>query len=426
MSDQNLMEAFECQICMNQRSMTTEMVCPGCGLHFCTSCQRQYAKGECMGCHIKFKQAYLVEHLGQSFINTVVKPQIVEELMREQKEGLRQVQPLIDWEKEYRQQKKNVRFGIPISLPPRPKISATIPVQATVFPCPVASCRGFVENGKCGLCKETVCLRCRELLTPDHVCKVEDLQSIALLLQDSKQCPRCCATIHRTEGCNHMFCTNCRTHFDWVNGTILKTSSNGHYLHLQRFSDNIPVRQLAGVADEADRHDDNACQEGFSIYRDRVKLADIPLGQLSHDLIHSLWDDSNTIRLMKRKKYNEPEIENEYRESLQEMQVNYLLNELSETQWRRGVYLHYNKHQLSLVYSDVLNLYLASVDAFQQLLHAGPSPAGDQWSSEEILSQYGKLVDLCNQSFQSLQEEYGGKLHHIRHPHENTHVPAFV
>jgi hypothetical protein len=32
-----------------------------------------------------------------------------------------------------------------------------------------------------------------------------------------------------------MFCTNCRTHFEWLTGQILSTSSNHHYDNTQRF-----------------------------------------------------------------------------------------------------------------------------------------------------------------------------------------------
>lgn len=411
------MDKFECGICCNQllitsRGKTQRMVCPGCGFDCCISCQKQYKKDECMKCHMKFKQSFLIEHLGKQFMDKVIKPKIIDELMKDQKETLKYVQPLVDWEKTLREQKKRLRFGIPLSIPERPKISV-IALKNVVFPCPVQECRGFVEGGTCGLCKASICLKCREKITEGHVCKIEDLQSIALLSGDSKPCPRCCATIQRTQGCNHMFCTNCRTHFDWVTGAVMQNSSNGHYLNLQRFSQNLPATRNVAPAPTCDAQE-------FSLFRDKVKKETVDVEHLDKNLFQCIWEDSNTIRLVKRKRYNEPIVESEVTDALQELQVKYLLGEITEPVWSRYVYQHCLKKTMSFLYGDILNIYLASVDIFQQLLSKNIK---DQ---NLIGKQYTELVDLCNNSFKSVQDEYGGPLHHIRHPSEDSKAPAFI
>jgi hypothetical protein len=361
---------------------------------------------------MKFTQSYLTECLGKTFITKVIKPKIIDELMKTQVESLRDVQPLVDWEKEIREQKKKQRFGIKMVTPERPKIST---MHHDIFPCPTQTCRGFVEKGVCGICKISVCLKCREVLENTHACKLENLQSIALLSSDSKPCPKCCAIINRSEGCNHMFCTNCRTHFDWTNMNILQSSTNSHYLHLQRFSENIPLRDVGITTVKC-----NDTQE-FSLYRDRVNLSEVDVSQLDPKLIQCIWHDSNTIRMLKRKKYNEPVIQLEYSENLQELQIKYLLGELQEQVWRRYVYQYHVNKTLSLLYGDILNLYLASVGLFQQILSANGVSEQDS-----IKNQYVQLVELCNQSFKSVQDEYGGSVHHIRHPTEENGTPPFI
>ena len=415
-------DLLECSICNESFSSHAHgrshvFTCPNCQYLYCVECQRRYAKDDCMNCHLKFRQKFLIEEMGQSFLDKILKPKLIDELLNEQKESLKQVQPLVDWEKQLREQKKQLRFGRPMTIGPRPKIS-TISQTNQVFPCPYKECRGFVENGRCETCKKLICPKCREPQEDQHTCRMETLMSLAIVLGDSKPCPRCCALIHRTEGCNHMFCTNCRTPFDWADGHVMKANSNGHYLSLQRFSQNIPTREVSPG-------DEPSCSENqeFSIYRDRVKKSDLDPSLLETNVVHCLWDDSNTIRLIKRKKYHETTIELTTAGDLQELQVKFLMNELSEVQWARNIYhIHINK-TLSLLYSDVLNIYLAMVDFFQTQLIANPN----LHQQTEILHQYQELVELCNNSFQSIQEEYGGPLHHIRDPtREHMNNPSFV
>lgn len=404
------MSQFECSICYSQHKITQQLICPTCETQFCRSCQVTYGKGDCMACHMVFKQSFLIAHLGKTFIEKVLKPKVIEELMVEQKTLLKVVQPLVDWEKEYREQKKQTRFGVRMTMRARPRITGTHNIgspsnvfPSNVFPCPVTGCRGFIETGQCGTCHIKCCLACREQLSSKHVCQKENIQSIALLIKDSRPCPRCCVMIHKTEGCDHMFCTNCRTHFNWPDGKVLKTSSNGHYLHLQRFSDNIPLRECSFET------------EGFPLSR-------LTVTNIDANLVNCLWDDSNSVRLIKLKKYQEQQVMVEYQQSLQDLQVKYLLGEIDEKVWSRGVYQHDTKKNHANLYGSILDLYLATIDVFQRTIGASQ----DMKTNDSVMTQYTTLVELCNQSFQSIQEEYGGALHHIRHPTESSNAPAFI
>jgi hypothetical protein len=349
---------------------------------------------------MEFKQKFIIEHLGKPFFDKVLKPKIIADLMIEQKESLKFVQPLVEWEREIRKQKKNARFGINMTIQERPTILNTGNIN-TVFPCPKPECRGFVENGLCGICKISVCFRCREIQTDEHICNVETLQTIVALSKDSKPCPKCCAIIFKTEGCNHMFCTNCRTHFDWISNKILKTSTNGHYLHLQQFSNDVVTRDILNNNDECN-------DTGFSIYHDKISIDLINKEHTPIRLIHSLWTDTNSIRLAKRKLYNEPTIQVENQISLQELQVKYLLNDINDEQWSKYVYQLARKKTLGLLYAEVFNIYLETVDNLQsQLILNNPN-------IDQVTNNYKKLVTLCNDSFISIADEYGGIIHQFR------------
>ena len=413
-------ETFECSICCSDdlpifiRNKPNRIICPGCSTIFCIECQKNYSRGDCMNCHMEFKQNFILEYLGKSFIENVIKPKIIEELMKEQKELLKFVQPIVDWEREVRKQKKNARFGIPISIPERPKLSKINTNQ--VFPCPTKECRGFVESGICGLCKKSICMKCRELLEINHICSPDTLMSISTLAIDTKPCPKCCAGIHRTEGCNHMFCTNCRTHFDWVTGKILQNSSNGHYINLQRFAQNVATRDVELIAE---KECDNTTAN-FSIHRHKVALEEIDRQLIPNELIHCLWIDSSAIRLAKKKLYNDENIELQNIETLQELQVKYLLNDIDEKNWSRNVYMNYRKLTLNKLYSQIFNIYLEVTDSLQVVLRDEPKQIS------RVIDEYRKLIELCNDSFKSIQDEYGGSLHKFRSFDDDLLSASFI
>jgi hypothetical protein len=192
----------------------------------------------------------------------------------------------------------------------------------------------------------------------------------------------------------------------------------------------VPLREVTAVKEQS-------CTDnrGFSLFRDRIAVEEMDVSQLDQKIVHCLWHDSNSIRLIKRKKYNEQEILLETNDTLQELQVKYLLGDITETHWSRQVYQQSNKKTLSLLYGDVLNIYLSTVDIFQQMLtlpltHA-PRSAQEHYQpnigqQQHIHEQYEKLVLLCNESLNSIQEEYGGSPHHIRMPSEDASVPSFT
>jgi hypothetical protein len=128
--------------------------------------------------------------------------------------------------------------------PPGPPL----PHHQTLFACPVAECRGYIEAGTrftCGLCRTMVCGQCREVkhvppaedpaTSPAHVCNPDTLASVRLLARDSKACPKCHAMIFRTDGCNQMFCTQCHVSFCWRTLEVLTGPvHNPHYFEWRR------------------------------------------------------------------------------------------------------------------------------------------------------------------------------------------------
>jgi hypothetical protein len=97
-----------------------------------------------------------------------------------------------------------------------------------------------VENPRCQLCEKLNCMSCETVVNGDletHQCKKSDLESLAEIKRESKRCPKCSIWISKIDGCNDMFCTECRTPFNYRTGEIIKKGGfhNPHYIeHLDR------------------------------------------------------------------------------------------------------------------------------------------------------------------------------------------------
>lgn len=142
-----------------------------------------------------------------------------------------------------------------------------------IKPCPATDCRGFLSSQyKCGLCDTKCCPECHEILPKeskdqidnrkklendiknmlisedekkiqlqelkdkfDHKCDPNIVQTIKTLHKECRNCPKCGTFIYKISGCNMMFCTSCKTAFDWKTGEIAtKNIHNPHYFEYLR------------------------------------------------------------------------------------------------------------------------------------------------------------------------------------------------
>lgn len=107
--------------------------------------------------------------------------------------------------------------------------------------CPVGSCNGFLgaKNYKCGLCSTTVCQDCLEPKTEGHKCNPDTVATVKIMKKDSKPCPKCGSMIHKIDGCDQMWCVECKTAFSWNTGKIeTGRIHNPHWYEWQRLHGN--------------------------------------------------------------------------------------------------------------------------------------------------------------------------------------------
>lgn len=93
---------------------------------------------------------------------------------------------------------------------------------------PGEGCTGTVRsdleahNGRnyCDTCDRWICIKCMKEREKEHECDPNDVETVKALRHNTRSCPRCRASIFKTEGCDQMFCTLCHTAFSWSSGKI--------------------------------------------------------------------------------------------------------------------------------------------------------------------------------------------------------------
>ena len=89
--------------------------------------------------------------------------------------------------------------------------------------CLSVMCVGYLkkdndEISTCDLCDTVYCMLCEKIRRNDeHKCKEDDVENVKYFAKHV-QCPKCHVYIEKSQGCDHMHCTNCQTNFLYSTG----------------------------------------------------------------------------------------------------------------------------------------------------------------------------------------------------------------
>ena len=263
----------DCNVCCETVDEDDIISC-SCGFESCEDCIKRYILGttrepHCMNCKTGWTMSFLIKNLGKKWVNgngkkeyrthmkkTILEreksriPETLANLQRQKEEyehkkkATEEARALM---KELEEKRTNLnkelravdnliyqtRESINIIMKGESKIKA----PTFVCPCPDNTCRGMVESKKyaCCQCEKQLCRKCREEKLKDHECDPEILKNVKFLSSDTKPCPKCATAIHKIEGCDQMFCTQCKTAFSWRSGEIdTGTIHNPHAIQWQR------------------------------------------------------------------------------------------------------------------------------------------------------------------------------------------------
>jgi hypothetical protein len=315
-----------------------------------------------MNCKKPWNREMISEKFGKTFVSKEYKKKRERDLFETEKALMPETQELATRTKRMKDLNKEIAFVqkhlrelkrqkkvLEAGGEPSEKKTSTGPI----IKCPVEECRGFVNSvtHMCGICDTKICKDCREplgKLEHPHECDPNTLETVRLLKKDTKSCPKCGVGIHKIEGCDQMYCTQCHTAFSWRSGEIViggRIHNPHYYEYLRRTGDA------------------------------RREVGDIPCGGLPTD-----WD--------MRPYYNNKEIMNafsnfvhiervefqKYRtdrvEDNRDLRIKYLNNEITEEQFKRTLQMREKTVDKNRDILQVLNTcVVVGSDIMRRLLH---------------------------------------------------------
>lgn len=245
-----------CGICCENynNSLHAKVTCEygDCQYAACKTCVRTYLVGttcdpNCMNCKKTWSEQFLVKNLNRNYcekeyrqhrkelllereLSKLPETMIFAEQFKKVEREQKQITLLNDKQKELTKQlneikvAKNVyasniyhiRHGTDNSGKER---------RQFIMACPHDGCRGFLSSQyKCELCEMFTCPHCLEVIgiSKDipHTCNPHSVASAEFIKKDTKPCPQCGTRIHKIQGCNQMWCTQCHVAFNYDTGKI--------------------------------------------------------------------------------------------------------------------------------------------------------------------------------------------------------------
>jgi hypothetical protein len=268
-------------------------------------------------------------------------------------------------------------------------------------PCPHDNCRGFIFSGsKCDLCGMLSCKKCHEPMEDkeNHECDKEILKNVAALKKETRACPSCHIPIFKIDGCDQMWCVECKTFFSWKTGQPLKHGSvrhNPHYFEWLRKSGNDIPRQPGDVVGGGE------CRAPF-----------IPR------LIYVITDEyiwfNRTFEEAREwvGNFNGYHYEHKLEEMEEQSRVKFLKNEMDEQGWKRRVQVTKTKHDRNEGVASILEMFMQSVsDLLVQAKNKDDSTTSKSEEKciikEELEQDRLRLVEFINGQFADLKERLG-------------------
>lgn len=233
-----------------------------------------------------------------------------------------------------------------------------IKTQKYEFKCPYEDCVGFLvnylDNYKCLVCNKVFCKKCLGLLTVNHECKKEDVESMDEIKKHTKPCPKCASRIFKISGCPQMFCVNCHVGFDWETGKIITTNfHNPHRMeYIQKHPDFIQPEQ------ECDYH--------FSELLDHYNDSEFLKYHFYMSHIKDLLDKNEDVdqeELILLLNYSLPVDKFENLSKIDKVEFKYRLKKLERKRFKNNI-----QHEIYQNMYDIFNICLTQID---QILISG-------------------------------------------------------
>jgi hypothetical protein len=269
-----------------------------------------------------------------------------------------------------------------------------------VMKCADENCRGFLSSAyKCGTCEKWTCPDCLVIIglekDAEHTCNPDTVETAKAIKAETRPCPKCGTRISKIDGCDQMYCVveGCHTAFSWNTGHIVTGKiHNPHYYEW--------LKRTGGGIDR--------------------ETGDIPCGGLPH--AHQIFDtirNGDIPNNVKNTLYSTHRALNELIEyRLQEfparpaalankdLNVRYLMNLVTEDEWKRQLELAEAKFQRRKEIGQILQtIATAGSDAMNQIVNEFRRVGVDVfavWLSTTAMEELERLRVFGNESLKAL------------------------
>lgn len=404
---------MECVICIEKFNKIRKSVrCPYCQHETCHKCVEKYLientiVPQCMNCKREWNMEFLRTYLPRTFMDNKYKEHQKEAIFSEAETNLGQYQRQAQLEMEKEKQQENVRqakiqleeaknhykkccdvlWGIQSSINAETSCTGNSNSNRRDFfmACPIHPCRGKLSSVyKCGMCEHWICPECHQDKGLDknihHECKKEDVETVKMLKDNTRPCPKCHIGIYKTEGCDQMWCVQCHTCFSWRTGNILNgVIHNPHFYEYQRRIGGGQAPRVLG---------DVPCggmPTHFEIARRQRRI---------QKTIHDDWVFDLYQYMMELVDYEMPSIYRKFNSRPQyhrKYGVQYLMNKITRVKWIDMLYRVLKQEEKYRRYYQVLETLNVNVSEYLRQYVRG--------ENAEVIHQY------CNTVFQYANEE---------------------
>jgi hypothetical protein len=263
------------------------------------------------------------------------------------------------------------------------------------FRCVADGCSGFVLSAtmRCGMCNVQVCDTCEQRKEAGHVCRQEDISSVHTIRDSTKACPHCEVRIHKSEGCNDMFCTNCHGAFNYRTGNKIDRLSGFHNPHYTQF---MHDRQHAGP--------DVACTDATSAAAEYNHIRPhLQLYQTDARIRNIVANLGNMRRVID---YGRPPQE-AFTPQLEELACMFLAKQLDEATLKRQVFLVDRQRRFTLEHFEILEAAsMSAVGALRVLIPAPASPPPSTARATQVIEQLHEISTYFNDALTQLSKSF--------------------
>jgi len=293
--------------------------------------------------------------------------------------------------------------------------------------CPDSECRGYLSTQwKCGLCEKWACHECHvikgNVRDAEHTCDPDTLATAQLLSKDTKPCPKCSTPIHKIEGCDQMWCTQCHTAFSWRSGRIETHIHNPHFYEWQRRQNNGEAPRVVGdfvCGRELDYRSSGIIRR----YLSRL-INDIPMSNDNSRILLKNIDYivESGLHLM----YVEmPSYQVDHVNDNVELRIRFLRNRIDENTFKVLVQRANKKHAKTKEIGDILHLLVQTVtDCMYRavdFLKTARNPIAEKGVEElckELstiaIDEPNAILEYCNECLKDVSKTYSSKCKKIK------------